>query len=224
MSLIVQVAGGGGPPPSQPPKGGVMTASTHIPAMSAPTRPPPAHVTQLTSSPQLGQSAHVVQHHPQPAPHPVTRDVRDVHPISPVYPRTLPLSPVRSHHLAHPRSRPSSAGRMVVNTPLNHLPTPPMPHLPSSPLPLLTPSPAHQLIPTSVNSPSLIPQNIPSGFMPRLPIHVPSPRPTAPIHPRSAPSPRSPLLAQQSPADSNILPPHAFRKLTRPSNSQPDDE
>eukprot|EP00092_Neocalanus_flemingeri_P038323 GFUD01041722.1.p1 GENE.GFUD01041722.1~~GFUD01041722.1.p1 ORF type:complete len:2117 (-),score=667.90 GFUD01041722.1:649-6999(-) len=222
MSLIVQVAGGGAPPPSQPQKGGVMTASSHIPASS---RPPPAHVTQLTSSPSLGQSPHVVQHHPQPAPHPAAREA---HSLSPSYPRPLPLSPHRPHHLAHPRSRAAhiSSGRMMINTPMNHLPTPQMPHLPSSPLPLLTPSPAHQLLPTSVNSPSLIPQNIPSGFMPRLPIHVPAPRHNPPPHPRHAPSPRSPLLplGPQTSSDSNILPPHAFRKLTRPSTSQPDDD
>ena len=73
--------------------------------------------------------------------------------------------------------------------------------LPTQPLPLLSPSPAHTILASGVgvNSPSLIPQNIPSGkniyatrkifgifsknisslgFMPRLPIHLAAATPT----------------------------------------------
>merc|ERR1719242_2573 len=133
-------------------------------------------------SPSYVEAAHhVVQHHPQPQPQVLSQ-------------RPLTLSPSR-----HPRH---SGNRILVN----HLPTQPLPHLPNSPLPILSPSPAQQLLHTSVNSPSLIPQNIPSGLMPRLPLQLPG---------------RQQLLPRN---DNNILPPHAFRRLSKPPPHQQDDD
>ena len=145
-----------------------------------PTRPPPAHVTQLTSSPTLGQAPHVVQHHPPPAP-----QGRDQSYTT----RPVPMSP----------QRPPSSSRVRSNSRMQ------LPHFSATNLPLMTPSPAHQLLPSSVNSPSLIPQNIPQSFLPQLPLHI-------------SPAPRSPQLRAGSPlpSDNVILPPHAFKKLTRP--------
>ena len=188
MSLIVQVGGGGGggaPPPPPPQKGVVITATSHVAsASSRQPQPPPAHVTQPFSPSYVEAAHHVVQHHPQPQPQVLSQ-------------RPLTLSPSR-----HPRH---SGNRILVN----HLPTQPLPHLPNSPLPILSPSPAQQLLHTSVNSPSLIPQNIPSGLMPRLPLQLPG---------------RHQLTHRSAGQDNNILPPHAFRKLNRQTPQQPDDE
>ena len=232
MSLIVQVAGGGGtaPPPGSKGGGGGGGGGGQQQGQGAPqpgSRPPPAHVTQLTSSPATPHSAHLVQHHPPPAPHSL--------PQAP-YPRALPPSPHRPHHLSHPRSRAPHPSRMLLTSSLPHLATTPMPHLPNSPLPIsMSPSPAHQLhLPTSINSPGHIPHGapIPPAFLPRLPLQHLPPRPlprgapslpTVP-HPRETPTQTSLSSNSHHSFDSNILPPHAFRKLLRPSNSTPDDE
>ena len=215
MSLIVQVPGGGAPPPPGSKGGG----APHQPP--APSRPPPAHVTQLTSSPATPHSAHLVQHHPPPAPHALA-------PSS--FQRALPISAHRPHHLTHPRTRVAhpAASRMVISSshPTAHLPNSPMPHLPNAPLPIsMAPSPAHQLLPTSINSPSHIPQGgaIPPAFLPRLPLQHLPPRPL----PRGVPLPTTPHpreLIPQAALDTNILPPHAFRKLLRPASSHTDEE
>ena len=83
----------------------------------------------------------------------------------------------------------------------------PSQHYPNN-LPMMAPSPAHQLLPSSVNSPSLIPQHIPvSSFLPP-PLHVSSPRsPAGQL--RLVPS------STAAAADNVIMPPHAFKKLTR---------
>lgn len=204
MSLIVQVAGAGGqgaagapPPGAAPPtqKGVVITATS----VSGGRVPPPAHVTTPFSFHDPPQ--HVVQTHPQPAP-------------SAAYPRPLPLSPGRPPV----RMRQDSSQRILVN---HQLPTQP---LPSHHLPLLSPSPAHTLLAAAgVNSPSLIPQNIPSAYMPRLPIHLSSAslRSGQPGHVSQH---RSPLHVSHHVPDNNILPPHAIRKLTRPAPMMTDDE
>ena len=203
MSLIVQVAGAGGqgagapPPGAAPPppqqKGVVITATS----VSGARQPPPAHVTTPFSFHDPPQ--HVVQSHPQPAP-------------NAAYPRPLPLSPGRPPV----RMRQDSNQRILVN---HQLPTQP---LPSHHLPLLSPSPAHTLLAAGVNSPSLIPQNIPSAYMPRLPIQLTSAgqlRSQAGQHHH-----RSPLHVSHHLPDNNILPPHAIRKLTRPAPMMTDDE
>lgn len=197
MSLVVQVAGPGGggaagaPPPNQPQKGVVITATS----VGGGRQPPPAHVTTPFSFHEPPQ--HVVQGHPQPAP---------AGPVPGGYhPRHLPLSPGR------PGTRVRDNHRILAHHPL---PTQP---LPSHHLPLLSPSPAHTILATSVNSPSLIPQNIPSSYMPRLPIHLtPSVRHRSPLQ----------VTHHTQPPDNNILPPHVFKKLTRPSPNitHPDDE
>merc|ERR1719312_2249710 len=120
------------------------------------------------------------QHPHQPAPPPQH------------YPRQLPMSPQRSG--AGSRGRPHRGGRMA-----QHYANP-------GALQIMAPSPAHQLLPSSVNSPSLIPQHIPSSFLPQLPVHI-------------SPAPRSPQLRVNSPVlqqDNVIMPPHAFKKLTKP--------
>jgi len=137
MSLIV-VGNGPNAAPSSSSKGTAVAA-----------RPPPAHVTQLTSSP------HVVQHHPPPAP-----QGRPDHHLG-YSTRTLPLSPQRSS-----QPPPTSRHRGVLMGGGGRA----APCLPQSPLPYMIPSPAHQLMPaTSVNSPSLIPHGIPPSFLPHLP-------------------------------------------------------
>ncbi len=195
MSLIVV---GNGPNAS---KGSVLS-----PSSLGPSRPPPAHVTQLTSSP------HVVQHHPLPTP----SGGRLEHLGYPS--RPLPLSPQRSsqpplsqsHHARH---RSGLAGSSRNTTAVAG----PTPCLPQSPLPYVLPSPAHQLMPaTSVNSPSLIPQNIPPSFLPHMSSLGAMPG-----------GPHSPQLGPgygTLPSDSTILPPNAFKKLTRNINSMNVDD
>ena len=209
MSLIVQVGGGGGGPPP-PQKGVVITATSHVAPAGAsqrPPQPPPAHVTQPFSSPSYVEPVqHVVQHHPQPQP--------QAQVLSPGLAQR-PLSHSPSRHHRHRHGEAISGSRIVVNHHGHHhgqhhqLPTQPLPHLPSSPLPLMSPSPAGHLLHTSVNSPSLIPQNIPSGLMPRLPLQLPG---------------RHQLTPRSAGHDTNILPPHVFRKLNRQTPQQPDDE
>ena len=197
MSLIVQVAGAGGqgagaPPPGSggpPPQG---TKGVVITATAGARQPPPAHVSTPFSFHDPPQ--HVVQTHPPPAP-------------SMAYSRPLPVSPGRPPV----RMRSDNNQRILVN---HQLPTQP---LPSHHLPLLSPSPAHNLLAASVNSPSLIPQNIPSAYMPRLPIHLTSANIRSQHH-------RSPLHVSHHVPDNNILPPHAIRKLTRPAPMMTDDE
>jgi len=162
-------------------------------------RPPPAHVTHLTSSP------HVVQHHPPPAP-----QVRPDHHLG--YPtRPLPLSPQRS-------SQPPQTGRhrgAVTSGGGGRA----APCLPQSPLPYMMPSPAHQLMPaTSVNSPSLIPQGMPPSFLPHLS--------SLTAVPGGQHSPQmGPGFGLLPSTDSTILPPNAFKKLTRNmSTMNADDE
>ena len=220
----------------------VLPSSSHLHS-----RPPPAHVTQLTSSPSLGQNQHVVQLHPPPAqqgresyalpglqereayaipvtqgrePYPTpaqqgrdqytaqslhARDSAYVHQGSrdPTYP-THCREPTYSRHVPMSPHRPTSRSR-------GHSSRMNISHYPSS-LPLMSPSPAHQLLSNNVNSPSLIPQNIPQSFLPQLPLHI-------------SPAPRSPQLRVGSPdpSDNVILHPHAFKKLTRPS-TRVDDE
>jgi len=162
-------ASGGAPAPQA---GGIPTPHAGAPVHNRP--PPPAHVTQLTSSPSLA----AVHHPPTQQPH---------------YSRQLPpmSSPQRS------RSRSQGGSGAASRVPSQHYP---------NNLPMMAPSPAHQLLPSSVNSPSLIPQHIPvSSFLPP-PLHVSSPR-----------SPAAQLrLVPPSTTDNVIMPPHAFKKLTRP--------
>ena len=202
MSLIVQVggAGGGGGAPPPPQKGVVITATSHVAPAGASRhpQPPPAHVTQpFSSQSYVEQPQHVVQHHPQPQPQVLSSGLAQ---------RPLTHSPSRHHRHRHGEA--ISGNRIVVNH-HHHLPTQPLPHLPSSPLPILSPSPAGQLVHTSVNSPSLIPQNIPSSLMPRLPLQLPG---------------RHQLTQRSVGHDNNILPPHVFRKLTRQPQQLQDDE
>ena len=202
MSLIVQVggAGGGGGAPPPPQKGVVITATSHVAPAGASRhpQPPPAHVTQpFSSASYVEPPQHVVQHHPQPQPPVLSSGLAQ---------RPLTHSPSRHHRHRHGEA--ISGNRIVVNH-HHHLPTQPLPHLPSSPLPILSPSPAGQLVHTSVNSPSLIPQNIPSGLMPRLPLQLPG---------------RHQLTQRSAGHDNNILPPHVFRKLTRQPQQLQDDE
>jgi hypothetical protein len=178
----------------------VLSASSHVPSRP----PPPAHVTQLTSSP------HVVQHHPPPTP----TGGRLEHLGYP--PRPLPLSPQRLSQPPpppHGRHRSGLAGGGSSRSAAANAPC-----LPQSPLPYMLPSPAHQLMPaTSVNSPSLIPQNIPPSFLPHLPSLA-----------AVSSGPHSPQLGPSFgpfPSDSTILPPNAFKKLTRNINAvNVDDE
>ena len=198
MSLIVQVGGGGGGPPP-PQKGVVITATSHVAPVGASRQPqpPPAHVTQPFSSPSYVEPPqHVVQHHPQPQPQVLSPGLAQ---------RPLTHSPSRHHRHRHSEAPSISGSRILVTHP-HPLPPQPLPHLPNSPLPIMSPSPAGQLLHTSVNSPSLIPQNIPSGLMPRLPLQLPG---------------RQQLLPR---TDNNILPPHAFRRLSKPPPHQQDDE
>ena len=189
MSLIV-VGNGPNASASSSSKGpGGLSASSHVPS-----RPPPAHVTQLTSSP------HVVQHHPPPAP----SGARTEH--LGYSSRPLPLSPQRGagQPPPHVRHRSGLAGGSRGSAPAA------APCLPQSPLPYMIPSPAHQLMPTtSVNSPSLIPQNIPPSFLPHF-NSLGAMAPSGPHSPQLGPG-FGPLTS----SDNTILPPNAFKKLTR---------
>ena len=298
MNMIV----GNGTNSSSSHTSGVLPSSSHL--HSRP--PPPAHVTQLTSSPSLGQTQHVVQLHPPPAPQgresyalqapqeregyapsatqeresypPPTQQGRDQYTPhgrdssyvpqgrepsysqqgrepsysqqgrepsysqqgreptysqqsrepsysqqvrEPSYPQqgrepsyapqvrdqsyaSHGREPTYSRHVQMSPHRPTSRSR-------GHSSRMNISHYPSS-LPLMSPSPAHQLLSNNVNSPSLIPQNIPQSFLPQLPLNI-------------SPAPRSPQLRVGSPAPSDnvILHPHAFKKLTRPSTGIDDE-
>jgi len=140
-------------------------------------------------SPQAGSSSHLnnpsaAQHQLPQVPH----QPREVH-----TPRSIPLSPQRSNS----RHRSQSSSRNNYGNGSN------------SNLPMMAPSTIHQF--ANVNSPSLIPQQIPQ-FLPQMPIHLNTGSSTTQPFKIGSPPFRVGSLHE-----SCIMPPNEYKKLTRPA-------
>jgi len=135
-------------------------------------------------SPQAGSSSYLNNQHQLPQ---VPQQPREVYAQ-----RSIPLSPQRSNsrHRSQSSSRINYGNGSVSN------------------LPMMAPSTIHQF--ANVNSPSLIPQQIPQ-FLPQMPIHLNAGSSTTqPFRIGSPP------FRVGSPLENCIMPPNEYKKLTRP--------